>query len=126
MFHQTELEQRLQQCNKDADRLLLQLQEKDVRFKQQEKELDEKTTAYNILQQDYKSMCNSVKVLVHSVLLKRNVNAAVGFANADEILLMMLSQCQVCKMRRNNLRSLFKVTVMSFTEPISTHTRREM
>lgn len=115
MFHQTELEQQLQQSNKDADRLLQQLQEKDVRFKQQQEELEEKTRAYDILQEGYKSMCNPVKVLVHSVLLNRNVNAIVGFVNADEILLMTLSQCQGCKMRRNNLRSLFKVTVLLFT-----------
>lgn len=81
MFHQTEVEQRLQQCNEDADRLLQQLQEKDARFKEQQQELEEKTRMYNILQQDYDSMCNPVKVLVHSVPLKRNVNAVVGFAN---------------------------------------------
>lgn len=115
MFHQTELEQQLDQSNKDADRLMQQLREKDGRLRQQQEELEEKTRAYNILQESYKSMCNPVKVLVHSVLLKRNVNAIVGFANADEILLMTLSQCQGCKMIRTHLKSLFKVTVLLFT-----------
>lgn len=92
MFHQTDLEQRLQQSNKDADQLLQQLQQLQDEDKQQQRELEETIRAYNVLKQDYMSMCNCVKMLVYSVLLKKNVNAVVGFANVDKILLMMLSQ----------------------------------
>lgn len=56
MFHPTEVTENLQQCNKDADRLMAQLQDIEVRMRELTEDLEEKTRDYETVQHEHQGM----------------------------------------------------------------------
>lgn len=107
MFRPTEVNKNLQECNTDADRLMAQLQEIEVRMRDLTEELEGKTRDYETLQYEQQGMFLAGKVPPHSPLWYATVS---NFANAGKIQLMILSPRQGCKMRWTDLKTLFKVT----------------